>query len=122
EEEEIDISNLEDGKYTFAVSHLHSEEDKDSSMARYLGDDVYVEVKDGKAHITVNVNDTNTVTLLKVLGKEAETTYTNEDKSFQTFALDELTDELAAYVEYEAPFNGGVHKGKADFRMKIDVE
>ncbi|MCZ2258574.1 NEAT domain-containing protein [Sporosarcina sp. G11-34] len=115
--------DLTDGFYTIKGSFLHLEEEKASSMARYLGSSMFLEVVNGKVELTVTVSEDETVTLLKVDGKNAVKSKVDGKKRYDTYELDSLATVLNGYAEYQAPMgNGKIHYGKADFRISLADE
>jgi len=115
--------DLTDGFYTINGSFLHLEEEKASSMARYLGSSMFLEVVNGKVELTVTVSEDETVTLLKVDGKNAVKSKVDGKKRYDTYELDSLATVLNGYAEYQAPMgNGKMHYGKADFRISLADE
>lgn len=130
EESENDESviELDNGSYTMNVSYLHADEEKPSSMARYMDESVFLTVDGDKVEVTITVNNDETVTKLQVDGKEAIEKVVDGDKRHETFEFDSLESIVSGYVEYQAPYQGGIHKGQADFRIvfkkesKLDAE
>lgn len=122
DEEESSLDALEDGYYFLHVKYLHASEDKGSAMTRYLGDKVFLSVKKDRYELTVPVLNHETVTKLIVDGKDPVETKVDRANNlrYETFQLEDLSLELVAFTEYQTPFNGGIHYGKADFRIVID--
>ncbi|MEY6602801.1 NEAT domain-containing protein, partial [Listeria monocytogenes] len=77
--------------------------------------------------VAMTVNDNKTVTALKtqISGALQDVKVVSEDKDANTriveFEVEDLNQPLAAHVNYEAPFNGSVYKGQADFRYVFDT-
>lgn len=113
----IDLAN---GSYTMDVSYLKADNDDNSSMGNYLGDSVFLSVEDGKAELTLTVTNKDAVTKLQVDGNDAIDKVVDGEKRYETFKLDRLDSIVAAYVEYQAPYNGRVFEGQADFRIALD--
>lgn len=124
DQEESDQSaiDLENGSYTMDASFLHDEEEKPSAMANYMDSSVFLTVDGDKVELTITVNENETVTKLQVNGKDAIETVVDGEKRYETFELDELLSLLNAYAEYQAPYEGGIFEGKADFRIFLDAE
>lgn len=120
EEDEISLDNLKDGYYTIGVEYLKSDDDDTSSMGNYLSDEVFVAVKDGKPELTVTVEEDETVTKLEIADKTAHKKEIDGEKRYETFNVTKLDSTLTAYVEYQAPFQGSVFEGNADFRVAFD--
>src|SRR5690625_5298371 len=120
EDNENDL--IADGTYTIDVSYLHADEEKPSSMARYMGDTAFVTVKEGQAEVTITVNAHETVTKLLVDNKKSIIAKLDGNKRYETFHIGSLESVSNAYVEYQAPYNGDIHYGNADFRIVFDVE
>src|SRR5699024_11107555 len=104
------------------VSYIKDDSEETSSMASYLESPIYLEVKNGKILATITINDDETVTKLQVEGKDAIEKVVEGNKRHETFELDNLSSILNAYVEYQAPFQGSVFKGDADFRISLDKD
>ena len=124
ETEEIisDEINLDNGYYTTKVNYIRIDNNDSSSMGRYLNESVFINSKDGTYYLTITVNDDETVTQLKINNKIAEQKVVEGDNRYETFKFDNLNSLLDAYVEYQAPYKGSVHKGNADFRIVLDNE
>lgn len=116
----LDITNLDNGFYTINADYLYIDKDDPSAIAGYLDDSIFLEVKNGKVKVTVTINENETVTLLKVAGKNSIESKVNGEKRYETFSLNELEQILTAYVEYQAPFGDTIFEGKADFRIVLD--
>ena len=114
------LGNLQDGYYTIGASYLRTDNDNASSMGRYLSDEIFVAVQDGKIELTVTIEEDETVTKLTVEDQESVEKLLEGDKRHETFESNELSSILSAYVEYQAPFNGEVFEGNADFRISLD--
>src|SRR5699024_2870416 len=102
--------------------YLKEDSDENSSMGGYLDDSVFVTVEDGKYFITITIDEDETVTKLQVNGNDADESVVKDNKRYETFELENLFSSLNAYVEYQAPFNGDVFEGKADFRISLDSQ
>src|SRR5699024_9647565 len=102
------------------ASYLKADSDDTSSMGSYLNNSVFLTVKDGKVNATITINEDETVTKLQVDGKDAVEKVVDGEKRYETFELDQLDSLLNAYVEYQAPFQGSVFEGNADFRISFD--
>ena len=111
---------LDEGYYTINASYLRNDNDNPSSMGSYLDNAAFISVKDGKVKVTITVADHETVTKLQINDKNAVAKKVNGNKRYETFVLDNLPSTLNAYVEYQAPYQGEVFKGKADFRISFD--
>ncbi|HLR52201.1 MAG TPA: NEAT domain-containing protein [Candidatus Avamphibacillus sp.] len=120
EESNPSVINLNDGHYTINASYLKADSDDTSSMGSYLNDSVFLTVKDGKVNATITINEDETVTKLQVDGKEAVEQVVDGEKRYETFELNQLDSLLNAYVEYQAPFQGSIFEGNADFRISFD--
>src|SRR5699024_4754015 len=118
----ISLEFLADGYYTVNASYLKSDSDDESSMGGYLNDEAFISVKDGNPELTVTINDSETVTKLKVADQNAIERLVKGNKRHETFKLDKLLSTINAYVEYQASYAGGLFEGKADFRIVIDEE
>lgn len=114
--------SLKNGAYTAEAAYLHASKDEASSMGRYLSNSVFVSVQNDGIEMTVTINDHKTVTALKVNGKNATSTKVDGNKRYETFKVDQLEKAMTAYVEYEAPYGGSVHKGNASFRISVDPQ
>lgn len=121
-EEDADdsIIKLEKGYYTINVAYLKNDSDEKSSMGSYLKDSAFLSVKDGKVHVTLTVNDDETVTKLQVNEKSAVEQKVEDNIRYETFELVDLSSKLDAYVEYQAPYQGEIFEGHADFRVSFD--
>lgn len=121
-----DITNtliqLDEGYFTIDAAYLKEDSDENSSMGGYLDDSAFVTVEDGKYFITITIDEDETVTKLQVNGKDADESVVKDNKRYETFELENLFSSLNAYVEYQAPFNGDVFKGNADFRISLDSQ
>ena len=120
DKQEYSLNNLEDGYYTIDVSYLKSDKDEPSSMGNYLADQIFVAVQDGKIETTITIEESETVTKLEVEGKEAIEKVVEGDKRHETFKSNELSSILNTYVKYQAPYQGSVFEGAADFRVSLD--
>lgn len=118
---------LSDGIYTIPFVAKKANDDTNSSMQNYFDNPAWLKVKNGKKTIAMTVNDNKTVTALKtqLAGALQDVKVISEDKDANTriveIEVEDLNQPLAAHVNYEAPFNGGVYKGKADFRYVFDT-
>ncbi|EUJ33587.1 sortase B cell surface sorting signal domain-containing protein, partial [Brochothrix thermosphacta DSM 20171 = FSL F6-1036] len=116
---------LADGTYKIPFAAKHATEDKASSMQKYFDNPVYIQVKDGKRTAAMTINDTDTVkefqTTVDGVFKETTTLSTKDKTRTVQFNVPDENADLLAHVNYEAPFNGGVHKGSADFRLAFDT-
>ncbi len=121
-EEEEKAPTLKKGYYTVGAAYLHASKDEASSMGRYLSNPVFVNVKDNQVELTITVNDHKTVTKLQVDGKNAKSTKVDGNTRYETFTIANLEKPVSAYVEYEAPYGGSVHKGNAQFRVQFDTK
>lgn len=120
-EKELSLDNLQDGQYKVKASYINEKTGKDSTMARYLEDEIFVEVKNGKTELTVSVNDSNTVTKLEVEDNKPLKQLKEENTRHEVFAFNDLSTDLKAYVEYQVPMGGGkIHKGNAEFLISLD--
>ncbi|PAV29613.1 hypothetical protein CIL05_09560 [Virgibacillus profundi] len=120
EPSEPETIDLADGFYTINGSYLHLEEEKASTMTRYLDSSLFLEVVNGKVELTVTVNADETVTLLKVDGKNAIESKVDGKKRYDTYELDSLASIHHGYVDYQAPMkDGSIHYGKAKFRISL---
>src|SRR5699024_11466148 len=59
---------------------------------------------------------------MQVEGKNAVNKVVDGKKRHETFELDQLDSIINAYVEYQAPFQGDVFKGNAEFRISFDKD
>ncbi len=121
-EEDAKEETLANGYYNVTSAYKHATEDKPSSMGRYLSEDVFVNVQDGKKEVTITVNDHKTVTKLQVNGKDSVSAKLDGNKRYETFKIDDVTAPVMAYVEYQAPFGDSIHYGTASFRIVMDIE
>lgn len=118
---------LSDGIYTIPFVAKKANDDTNSSMQNYFDNPAWLKVKNGKKTIAMTVNDNKTVTALKtqLAGALQDVKIISEDKDANTriveFEVVDLSQPLAAHVNYEAPFNGSVYKGQADFRYVFDT-
>lgn len=121
EEKQVGLADLADGYYTVNASYLRDDNDNQSAMGRHLGDELFLSIKEGKAELTISINDDNTVTLLKLNGKNALEKKGDGKKRHETFKLDSLQYLYNAYVEYQAPMcNEKMHYGQSGFRIQLD--
>lgn len=111
---------LEDGLYSIDASFINAKNDQASAMARYLGDKAYLSVKDGKVEVYILINDNGTVTKLKVNDQDSLAQIVNGKKTLESFTVNPLLPELTGYAEYQAPFNGSTHYGKATFNILLN--
>lgn len=116
----VEPFKLADGLYAINAAFINAKNGENSAMARYLGDKAYLAVKGGKAEVHFLINDNGTVTQLKVNGQESVSEIINGKQTLKAFKMGELTTELKGYAEYQAPFNGSVHHGKAEFDIALD--
>lgn len=114
------LLNLDEGYYTIGTSYIRADNNDSSSMGRYLGENTFVSIEEGKVFVTITVNDKDTVTKLQVNGRDSVEKIVDGDKRYETFEIENLVSLLNAYVEYQAPYNGDIHYGKADFRISLD--
>lgn len=118
---------LSDGIYTIPFVAKKANDDSNSSMQNYFNNPAWLKVKNGKKTVAMTVNDNKTVTALKtnLAGALQDVKVVSEDKDANTriveFEVEDLNQPLAAHVNYEAPFNGSVYKGQADFRYVFDT-
>ncbi|UPH49674.1 NEAT domain-containing protein [Listeria innocua] len=118
---------LSDGIYTIPFVAKKANDDSNSSMQNYFDNPAWLKVKNGKKTVAMTVNDNKTVTALKtqISGALQDVKVVSEDKDANTriveFEVEDLNQPLAAHVNYEAPFNGSVYKGQADFRYVFDT-
>ncbi|MBM5605441.1 sortase B protein-sorting domain-containing protein [Listeria seeligeri] len=118
---------LADGIYTIPFVAKKANDDTNSSMQNYFDNPAWLKVKNGKKTVAMTVNDNKTVTALKtqLAGALQDVKVVSEDKDANTriveFEVGDLNQPLAAHVNYEAPFNGSVYKGQADFRYVFDT-
>ncbi|MBC1736171.1 NEAT domain-containing protein [Listeria seeligeri] len=118
---------LADGIYTIPFVAKKANDDINSSMQNYFDNPAWLKVKNGKKTVAMTVNDNKTVTALKtqLAGALQDVKVVSEDKDANTriveFEVEDLNQPLAAHVNYEAPFNGSVYKGQADFRYVFDT-
>ncbi|MBC1518312.1 sortase B protein-sorting domain-containing protein [Listeria welshimeri] len=118
---------LSDGIYTIPFVAKKANDDSNSSMQNYFNNPAWLKVKNGKKTVAMTVNDNKTVTALKtqVSGALQDVKVVSEDKDANTriveFVVEDLNQPLNAHVNYEAPFNGSVYKGQADFRYVFDT-
>src|SRR5690625_1280125 len=116
------LLNLDEGYYTIDASYVNLTDGSQSAMARYLADNAFVSVKDGKVELTITVNSDETVTKLQVNGEDAVDKVVDGDNRYETFELNDLLSILNGYVEYQAPFGDGIHYGDATFKIDLDVD
>lgn len=120
-------ATLSDGIYTIPFVAKKANDDSNSSMQNYFNNPAWLKVKNGKKMVAMTVNDNKTVTALKttLAGTLQDVKVVSEDKDANTriveFEVEDLNQPLAAHVNYEAPFNGSVYKGQADFRYVFDT-
>src|SRR5699024_8142550 len=100
----------------------NAKDGSESSMGRYLEDNVFVSFEEGQVFLTITVNNDETVTKLQVDGKDAVETVVDGNKRHETFEFDNLLSLLNAYVEYQAPYQGEIFEGNADFIIALDQE
>src|SRR5699024_4093937 len=122
QDSEDSVIKLDKGYYTIDASYLRDDNDNKSSMANYLESPVFLEVKDGKVFATITISEDETVTKMQVEGKNAVNKVVDGKKRHETFELDQLDSIINAYVEYQAPFQGDVFEGNADFRISFDKD
>lgn len=115
---------LNDGYYTIGASYLHSEQERPSAMASYLGESIFLSINDGKAEVTFTsyVRDNGLVTSMKVNGLEPIESKIDGDTHYYTFAIDDLSTLLNGFVEYEAHYLGMVMNSSANFRIVLNEE
>ena len=89
---------IKDGAYTIDYKALHEEEDKASSMARYIETPATLSVKDGKNIVTMTLTNNEQITAFQVEqdGKFVDTTVVNTDEK-QTQEL--LNSKLLIYQQ-----------------------
>ncbi|SHG51646.1 NEAT domain-containing protein [Ornithinibacillus halophilus] len=105
--------------YTIDFAALHAEEEKPSTMAGFMAKTAFVSEQDGKVAVTIGVAD-QTVTKLQLNGQDSVASEVKNATRFETFEFESLPASAEGYVEYQAPFGGDIHYGKADFRMVFD--
>lgn len=113
------ILQLDDGYYTIDTSYI-KEDGSDSIMGSYLNDSIFLAVQDGKIELTVTINEDKTVKKLQIDGKDPVESVVEGNNRYETFVLDDLMSLMDAYVEYQAPFEGSIFEGNADFRISVD--
>ncbi|GEM_PF-4646463 len=115
---ESEVIDLAKGFYTINGRYLHLTEEKDSVMANYLEESIFIESVNGKINITITVNDNDSVRLLKIDGENAKESIVDGNKRYDTFKLDSPTTEHNGYVEYQY----GPYKGKEGFKIALDKD
>src|SRR5690625_5444996 len=90
-------------------------------MARYLADNAFVSVKDGKVELTITVNSDETVTKLQVNGEDAVDKVVDGDNRYETFELNDLLSILNRYVEYKEPLCNYIHYVKTIYKIVLYV-
>ena len=113
-------SKLDKGHYTINASYLKTNSDEKSAMGSYLDNSAFLSVENGKVNVTITVDEDETVTKLQIDGKNATEKKVDGDKRYETFVLEKLPSTINAYVEYQAPFQGSIFKGDADFDISFD--
>lgn len=117
---------IEDGAYTIDFNVLHEEEDKASSMARYIETPALLTVKDGKNLVTFKLTNNEQITVFQVeQGGEfvdATVVETDEEENTRTveFEVADFAKILNAKVQvYVESVN---HTGNYTVRLAFDKE
>jgi len=117
---------LKDGVYTIDYKALHEEEDKASSMTRYIETPATLSVKDGKNLVTLTLNNNEQITAFQVeqAGKFVDTTVVSTDVEadkrvveFEVADLSAITN--AKFTVFVAAAN---HTGNYSVRFAFDKE
>jgi len=117
---------LKDGAYTIDYKALHEEEDKESSMTKYIEKPATLSVKDGKNLVTMTLNNNEQITAFQVeqAGKFVDTTVVSTDVEadkrvveFEVADLSKITN--AKFTVFVAAAN---HTGNYSVRLAFDKE
>ncbi|MEI3609826.1 NEAT domain-containing protein [Pseudogracilibacillus sp. SO10305] len=120
--DENNAIELENGLHSFDTAFINVKNGSPSAMARYLGEETYVEVKDGKTLFYILINDNETVTKLELDGKAPVEKGVDGKKTLLGFEVDALQTKMDGYAEYQAPLNGEIYNGNADFNIELNDE
>lgn len=117
---------LKDGAYTIDYKALHEEEDKASSMTRYLETPATLSVKDGKNRVTMTLTNNEQITAFQVeqAGKFVDTTVVKTDVAANTRVVEFEVADLstitnAKFTVFVAAAN---HTGNYSVRLAFDKE
>ena len=123
-DEEKPATSVKNGDYTIGLNVLHEEEDKPSSMSRYIEAPVSLSVKDGKQIVTLTLTNNEQITAFQVEqdGEFVDATVVSVDEeanertvSFEVADLSKVIDtKVAVFV---AAMN---HKANYTVRLAFD--
>lgn len=118
--------SLKDGEYTIGYKALHEEEEKDSSMMRYMETPAAMTVKDGKNIISINLTNNEQITEFQVEQEaeyvDAEVVSVDEEANSRivSFEVADLTKMMNAKVTvFVAAAN---HTGNYTIRLAFDQD
>lgn len=118
--------SVEDGEYTIGYKVLHEEEDKESSMNRYMETPATVTVKDGKKIVSVKLTNNEQITesTVKKDGEFVDTTVVSVDEESNSRIVSFEVENLATTVDlgftvFVAQAN---HTGHYKARLVFDQE
>src|SRR5699024_882306 len=92
--DENNAIELENGLHSFDTAFINVKNGSPSAMARYLGEETYVEVKDGKTLFYILINDNETVTKLELDGKAPVEKGVDGKKTLLGFEVDALQTKM----------------------------
>jgi len=114
------FNNLEDGFYSVDASYINVKTGENSTMAKFLSDNIFLEVDGDSVELTITVEDNETVTLLQVEGQDPIEVTTKGKQNYETFKLNKLSTEYTAFTKYTSVWGDNVYNGEADFNIEID--
>ena len=122
--EKPEVLDIADGDYTIDFEALHAEEDKASGMAKYLDNPASLTVENGKAIVTLTINDHKTVTGFQV-EKDGKLIEPNKEKVHELTNKREVTyelDTLLTIVKAQVQYTVGAHNGDQPLRLAFDQD
>lgn len=118
--------SVEDGEYTIGYKVLHEEEEKDSSMMRYMETPAMVSVKDGKKTVSLKLTNNEQITEVQVKkdGEFVDATVVSVDEAANSRIVSFEVADLATTVDmsftvFVAQAN---HTGHYKARLVLDQD
>ncbi|HJF33791.1 MAG TPA: NEAT domain-containing protein [Sporosarcina psychrophila] len=115
---------IKDGAYTIDYKALHEEEDKDSSMTRYLETPAALSVKDGKNLVTMTLTNNEQITAFQVeqAGKFVDTTVVKTDVEANTRVVEFEVADLSTIInaKFTVFVAAANHTGNYTVRLAFD--
>jgi len=117
---------LKDGAYTIDYKALHEEEDKASSMTRYIETPATLSVKDGKNLVTLTLNNNEQITAFQVeqAGKFVDTTVVKTDVAANIRVVEFEVADLSTIInsKFTVFVAAANHVGNYTVRLAFDKE